>query len=289
MYSANNSFQHSKSSLTMRTLESVLKIVVVILALLLVSCEEKIELRVNDKDHQLLVVEGMITSDTTNHVVKLSSTGGFYHNDQTPRATGASVSISDNMGNVFPLAEVLPGKYMTENDVYGQVGRTYTLTVDYDGARFQASSTMKRVPEIDSLSYRWDPLKESYRILLYGQEPEGKGDHYLFHLYKNGEKLTDPINKATIVNDEFIDGRYINGFEVDWWSHDFDFQKGDVVTVAQHSITSEAFEFIAAVFTEHTSGQAGSRPPANIPSNVSNNALGLFHAAAISCKTIVIE
>lgn len=273
----------------MKTIESVLKLIVVALTLLLVSCEEKIELRVGEKSEPYLVVDGMITSDTTEHVVNLSLSSGFYLEGQTPRASGAHVTIHDNLGNEYLLSETLPGKYVTDSNVAGQVGVTYTLMVKYDGRSYQASSTMKRVPEIDSLSYRWDNQMESYRILLYGQEPKGKGDNYMWHLYKNGEHITPTIDKVQVANDEFFDGNYIKGFEVDWWAHDFDFQKGDTVKVAMHSITRETFYFFLAVFTEHNSGQLGTRPPANIPSNLSNGALGMFHASAINRKTMIIE
>ncbi len=273
----------------MKTIESVLKLIVVALALLLVSCEEKIDLRVGEKSEPYLVVDGMITSDTTEHVVRLSLSGGFYLDGETPRVSGAHVSIHDTRGNEFLLRETLPGKYVTANDVAGQVGVTYTLTVEYEGCSYKASSTMKRVPEIDSLSYRWDNQLESYRILLFGQEPEGKGDNYMWHLYRNGEHVTPTIDKVQVANDEFLDGNYIKGFEVDWWAHDFNFQKGDTVKVAMHSITREAFDFFLAVFSEHNSGQLGTRPPANIPSNVSNGALGLFHASAVTCHSVIIE
>lgn len=273
----------------MKTIESVLKLIVVALTLLLVSCEEKIELRVGEKSEPYLVVDGMITSEATEHVVNLSLSGGFYLDGETPRVSDAHVSIHDNLGNEYPLRETFPGRYVTESDVAGEVGVTYTLTVDYDGRIYEASSTMKRVPEIDSLSYRWDNYFKSYRILLYGQEPEGKGDNYMWHLYKNGEHVTPVLNLVQVVNDEFLDGNYIKGFEVETWEHNFEFQKGDTIEVAMHSITREAFDFISGVFVEYNNGQLGTRPPANIPSNVSQGAFGLFHASAVTRKSIVIE
>lgn len=274
---------------TIKYLEPVLKILAVILTLMLVSCEEQIDLPVGEKKSTMLVVDGMITSDTLAHRVILSLSGEFYLDHHTPRASGAQVSIHDSRGNVFPLTETRPGLYLTADNVYGEVGVTYTLNIEYEGKTYHARSTMQRVPPIDSLSYRYDPAKESYRILLWGQEPEGKGDNYMWHIYKNGQLVTDQINKMIVLNDEFIDGRYIKGFEVDWWTNDFNFQKGDKVTVAQYSICNNAFDFLIGVMVENTEGQMGNQNPANIPSNVSNNALGLFYAAAVSYKTVVIE
>jgi hypothetical protein len=179
--------------------------------------------------------------------------------------------------------------YVTEKNVYGQVGVEYTLNIDLEGDIYEATSIMQPVTPIDSLLWRWDNFKQSYRILLYGQEPAGKGDYYLWHLEKNGERLTKQINQMLITSDDFSDGNYIQGLEVDHWEMEFNFQPGDTVRVMQHSLTKTAFDFIAGVLTEHNNGQVAMRPPSNVPSNVSNGALGLFHASAIAQKTVVIK
>jgi hypothetical protein len=276
-------------SIAMKTIESIIKIVVVALTLFLVSCEEKIDLSIVNEAPRKLVVDGMITTDTTSHVVKLSYTGGFYLDGQTSRATGAKVVILDDQGNTFNLQEKSPGMYFTETNVFGQVGVEYTLSIDLEGDRYEATSTMQRVTPIDSLLWRWDNFKQSYRILLYGQEPVGKGDFYMWHLEKNGEWLTKQINQILITNDDFSDGNYIQGLEVDYWEMEFNFQPGDTVRVMQHSLTKTAFDFIVGVLTEHNNGQVAMRPPSNVASNISNGALGLFHASAIAQKTVVIK
>jgi hypothetical protein len=70
-------FNPLKSNI-MKTIESIIKIVVVAIALFLVSCEEKIDLSIVNEAPRKLVVDGMITTDTTSHVVNLSYTGGFH-------------------------------------------------------------------------------------------------------------------------------------------------------------------------------------------------------------------
>ncbi len=253
------------------------------------SCEEKIDLQVHDGNLEILVVEGMITSDTTEHYVYLSLTGGFYLEKETPKVSGAQVSILDDLGNEYLLKEEKPGVFKTDNTVYGEPGRTYTLSIAYEDQKYEATSAMPRKVEIDSLSYRWDNALERYRILLYGQEPKGVGDNYKWHIWKNQKLLTDKISKVQLANDEFIDGRYIDGFEVDLWSNDFDFQKQDSIKVTKHTITDETFSYILSVFQERTGGNGGMRAPANIPSNLSNGALGWFHASAVTHASVVIQ
>ncbi len=278
-----------QKQLPMKFTESIFKLAVVALSLILLSCEEKFDIPLQQSAPQILVVDGMITSDTTQHEVFLSYTGNFYMEEETPRVSGAEVKIVDDLGNTFILQESQPGKYITDSTVYGVIGATYTLQVKNKGSLYEASSTMKRVPAIDSLDYRWDNQLGYYRILLYGNEPKGKGDNYMWHLYKNSQRVTDQVSKVQVANDEFIDGNYINGFKVDWWDNAFDFQIGDTITVAQHSITTEAFDYFLAVLAEHNNGEANLNPPANITSNVNNGALGLFHASAVKYATIIIE
>lgn len=273
----------------MKTLESIFKILAVILTILLVSCEELTELPIDENDTKTLVVDGMITNDTMPQVVNLSLTGSFYMDDQAPRATGAEVTITDNHGNEFPLYETIPGKYVTQANVAGAIGNTYTLTINYEGETYTAQSTMPRMAEIDSLSCRWDNFMESYRVLLFGQEPKGKGDNYMWQLTRNGELLTTDISQMMIINDEFVDGNYIKGLEVDFWEMEYNIQTGDTITVMQYSISKRALDYFSGVLTEYNSGQVAMRPPANVASNISNGAMGLFHATSVSRKTIVIE
>lgn len=273
----------------MKGIECIIKIVVVAITLFLVSCEEKIDLKLAGDSPRILVVEGMITTDTTAHVVKLSYTGGFMMDQPTLRATGAQVSISDDRGNLFVLTETEPGNYVSADTVAGHTGVEYTLNIDLEGKTYQASSRMPRNATMDSLAWRWDAFKESYRILMYGQEPEGKGDYYLWHLYKNGQQMTQKINQLIIVNDDYVDGNYIQGLEIDHWAMESDYQAGDTIRVAQYALTRAAHGFMVGVLNEHNNGQVSMRPPSNIPSNVSNNARGLFHAASVNYRTIVIE
>ncbi len=263
---------------------------ILILFVSLSSCVEEIDLILDGDDRKQLVVDGMITTDTTSHIVDLSKTAPYFSKEQTERVSGAEVTISDDLGNVFYLYETEPGIYKTDTNVYGLAGRTYTLNINYDGESYYSESTMKRVMEADSLSYKWDEVREQYIILFYGQEPKGKGDIYMWHLYRNGKLITDTINKVLFTDDEFFDGTYIEGWEINHCSHDYNIQKYDTVTVDTHSITEDALLFFTGLLSESGySSNPFSPPPANIHSNISNDALGLFLASAINRKTIIIE
>lgn len=269
---------------------SIIRAFVILVVIgLVASCKEEIELHVKDANQQLLVVDGMITSEPASHRITLSRTGNFYQDRMTPRVSGAALSIRDDSGNFFPLKEASPGVYETAPRVFGKPGRKYTLEITYEGERYSASSTMRRPMKIDSLGYRWESPEGPCRILLYAQEPPGRGDYYMWHLYRNGTLVTDALSKVHVMSDELIDSSYLFGYKVDWFVHDFNFQPGDTVTVAQHSITREAFEFILAITMDSFSGDdLGLNPPANVAGNVTNS-LGMFHAAAVTKMDIILE
>ena len=264
--------------------------IIIIVLLSLFSCLEEVDLTLKVQDEARLVVEGMITTDTTAHKVMLTKTGNYFSQKPAEKVSGAEVMITDDLGNFFYLGETEPGIYKTGTCVYGVIGRTYQLSINYDGETYSAKSTMMRVPVIDSLGYEWNPLREQYTVLLYGQEPEGKGDYYLWHVYKNGKHVTDTIDKVLFTDDELFDGNYIMGIEIDHWYYRYDIQKSDTVTIDTHSITEDAYLFFIGMYYESAfSGGPFDTPPANIKGNISNNAAGLFMASAINRKTIIIE
>ncbi len=253
------------------------------------SCIEETEIILQGDLEERLVVESQITTDTTHHWVKLSQTGQYYMNEQTPLLSGADVILSTDSGEDFLFEEVEPGLYKTINETYGIIGERYSLKIEYNGEIFESSSQIRRNATIDSIGFRYEPYMESYRVLYYGQEPPGVGDFYLWHLYKNGIHLTDSLHKLMFTDDEYFDGMFVPGFEVDSWAGNFDFQKDDTITVEMHSITQEAYDFILHVYSEvGGSGPMGGSFTTPV-GNISNDAFGLFYTASVVRKTNVIK
>jgi len=272
----------------MKIFKNTAKVLIAVFSFAVISCEEPIDLSVENRDVRFLVVEGQISSDTMAHAVTLTWSGNFYLDNPTPRATGANVSIRDDNGSVIHLSEQQPGVYKTAEDVYGMPGHTYTLVIELDNQTYESSSTMPRPVYMDSLSYRWDPYMQRYRILLYGQEPEGKGDNYTWHIWRNGQLTTSKVSQLLLTADEIFDGRYIMGFEVDWFTNDHNIGKGDTILVGQHTLTREALDYKYRI-TEQSNGGMGMGSPANVPSQISNGAKGLFHATSVTYKSVILE
>jgi hypothetical protein len=109
------------------------------LLLMLDACVERIDVPVVSPD-PLLVVDGLLTDDAGPHVV------GLYLSSKpnitlpaVVRVKGATVRISDNLGNVEPLIENADGNYQTSASFQGVVGRSYQLLITTsDGKKYES-------------------------------------------------------------------------------------------------------------------------------------------------------
>ncbi|WP_436514910.1 DUF4249 domain-containing protein [Ekhidna sp. To15] len=116
-----------------------------------VGCQEPIELDFQSTD-EYLVIDGFITDDNGPHVVNISKSQPFTNDEIVifEKVQNAVVTITDDLGNVTNLNRSEPGRYETPFFFSGQVGRSYTLTVDIEENTFQ--STPQLIPTKSSFS-----------------------------------------------------------------------------------------------------------------------------------------
>ena len=267
--------------------------------LLISSCTERIDIEL-DETYTRLVVFGSITTDTTRHFVDLSTTSSYYYNEAPPKVSGASVEISDDLGNVETLTEVAPGKYATSSGFAAVVGRIYTLRIELQEAinghkTYTASSEVNQIFPIDSIGLVHQPdwgEKGFYEVTCYYQDPPSR-DIYMFNIFKNGELLTDTINDRFISDDAFFNGNYTNGIGVGYLDQSDErevLRPGDTVTFQGCNIPEEYFNFVLELQSE-TGFQTPlfSGPPANVKSNINNGAAGFFAAYSVSYSSKVFQ
>ena len=258
------------------------------LTLYVTSCTEEIDLKL-DSTATRLVVEGMITTDTMFQVVRLSKSGEFFTDKELPGVSGAEVILSDGISSL-KLEETEAGKgfYLTPFDYFGVPGRKYTLTIknvdiDNDGIPeiYEAESYMHPVSDVDSIKLLYEDSWDFWKVLLYAEEPPGiEPDYYMFSLFVNDTLFTDQLTEVTIFDDRFIDGTYANGVWVHSFYNDdeeYALNVGDTVTLRMSCIDKSFYKYVIALQEEtRTSIPLFSGPPANLPGNISNGALGYF-------------
>lgn len=256
----------------------------------LVSCEEIMNVDFAGDSTKNLVVDGAITTDTTQHVVVLSYTGDYFAITAQEMATGAIVYISEGT-NIIPLTELKDGVYATGSTMAGKVGKKYTLNIKLpDGRAFTASDSIEPCSEIDSIrqsqNYNSFMSGYGYDVLFYGHEPQPAGNHYMYNLYIDNKLYTDTITEVNFASDEFVNGSFVRDYQV------FRIREKDMtdvpssVTLEMNSISKKYYEFLSALMVETIwRGSPWDGPPANIPGNVSNGGTGFFRASAVKRKT----
>jgi len=107
-----------------------------------------------------LVVDALLTDEVTSSYVRLTRTT-LYPDSDPKMVSGATVTITDDLGTIALLAERSPGNYHTDTLTFrAEVGRTYKLAIETsDGKKYESSpSLMRPVPDIDSIYYGVDQV-----------------------------------------------------------------------------------------------------------------------------------
>ena len=264
-------------------------LVVILSVIFFASCTKRIDLELNTLENQRLVVEGWITNELKKHEVELSLTIDYFDAETPPPAINADVSITDG-DNTWQLIEEEAGLYRTPL-MAGEFGKTYTLNIDWSDENYTASSLLREVADIDSMAFEYiDPLEEFgfdgdpwFDVLLWTYELEGLGDSYFWNIEVNDVPIRESLSDLSFVNDDLYDGNPISGVPVDALTYEDEAVEGDHIYIEQWNIGRDAYEIFVAIMQE-TDWRGGlfDTPPANVPTNLSNGALGYFGAAGVS-------
>jgi hypothetical protein len=161
---------------------------------------------------------------------------------------------------------------------------TYTLQVRGNGKIYEATSTMPSRTKIDSIGYSYYPNKvlvheKGYYPIIYFTNPPNEKNYYLFKF--NGAGLVSPQLDVIISSDDGTFGN-IQSFE-----SPFVYEENKTARIELYSITKEAYDFYYAIREQlRNDGGFFSAPPANVPSNFNNGALGFFQTSPVDTVSI---
>lgn len=246
--------------------------------LMLSSCEDVIDINLNDASPKLIIV-GEIDNRTTTQRVSISKTVAFTSENPFDPVRGAQVEVTDGQGRVYSYSEREPGIYVAQN-FRGREQEEYTLQVLVEGKVLTATSTMPRVVTVDSVGTSVSTFfgEERKFVTLKYQDPVGEPNYYRYLMSVNG----GAFKMVYVSSDKFNDGKYVNEDLVDFDSELF---LGDSVVVHMQCIDKATFDFWNAV----QSTNPGSAAPANPPSVFGDDALGYFSAHAVTEVATTIQ
>ncbi len=280
---------------------------------LLWSCEDQIDPTLRDAP-PVLVIDAFLNDLDGTQMVRVTETQAYFDNTSLQGITGAEVRVARSSGSDLVFVDQGDGTYYwqpTDTDKLGTIGDDFTLTVIIDGSEYRSFSSMNRVPNIDSVTFRFEEenlfLPDSYFAEFWSRDPLGTGDTYWIKSYKNGIFLNQP-NEINIAFDAgFSEGGNVDGLIfippvrdainpfVEDENDEFmsPFEDGDSVYVEIHSISNEAFDFLNEVRTQ-TDRPGGfaelfATPLSNVSSNIeyigegsSGPVLGFFSVSAVT-------
>lgn len=282
--------------------------------LALASCEDVINPNLRDAD-PVLVIDAWINDKVEDQVIRLTLSQPYLSDEVPPGVSGATVTVRYDGGTLdFIEDSDEAGAYRwttdeaTTEDVFGETGRAYTLTVIVDGQTFEAVSKINRTVAIDSITFEEDDSPfypdNSYIAEFWATEPLGTGDTYWIRSYKNGMSLSKPSEINIAYDAGFSAGgsfdgitfippiRAVNPNDVDEDDMSLSpYVMGDSLYVEIHSITYESFTFLSQVITQTDRpggfGELFSTPLANVSTNINAvtsgplKAVGFFNVSAV--------
>ena len=122
-------------------------ILILSLTILLGSCYEPYNIKV-DSNQLVLVVNGMITNESTSYKILLNYAAPFNSGSTGIPVYNALVYVTDNLGNNYSFSSAGSGLYMSDSSQFtGQPGNTYKLHIKTsEGAEYESDS-QKLFPE----------------------------------------------------------------------------------------------------------------------------------------------
>ena len=286
---------------------------VLVLSMVFYSCEDVINPELEEAQ-PVLVIDAWINNVPGAQQIRLMRSQPYFENTLPPGVSGAVVTVANEKGNVYSFTETEPGVYVwtpVGNEVFGEVGLMYELTVREGTETFVSTSRMGRTPAIDSLTFFLQPggqfFDDQYQAEFWSTDPAGSGDAYWIKTYKNGDQLLKPSEIVTAYDAGFSKGGNFNGVpfivpirrainpfdEAEDGTFKSPYVVGDSVYVQIQSVTEGAFNFLneVRIQTDRPGGfsELFATPLANVSTNIKNTnsndgskVVGFFNVGAVS-------
>ncbi|OJJ23505.1 hypothetical protein BKI52_03845 [marine bacterium AO1-C] len=304
-------------------------------ALLFSSCVDRSEFDLELDPDPPLMINALITDQAGPYYVQVSKAvsnfsgqdeyafGGLHIGESFNPITDATVILSDDQGNSDVLelctqsfapksswGDTLKlnqyGFYKTSTNLRGVPGRTYTLTVQYDGNTYEAKTTMPNAPPTPTISY-----DQYIYPLLNFNEPQDEENYYMFFyrevfdndsisspafaynypdnlwpfFYTSIQIRSDQFWGSEVSNLDIHENNLIKGTQIK-----FCFECAENMLIQMHSITKEVYDFYSSLKQQaRNDGGTFTTEPATPPSSFTNGVLGIFRASAVQSITAPIK
>ena len=257
-----------------------------ILLLIISSCEKQTDWELKDLPGNFVVVDGIITDEQRAHEIKLSLLVDELNKDPEP-VSGAIVIIS-NEDFVYQLTETPTGSgiYVTDSAFITLINKHYTLQIYYNNNFYTAKTTLIPGNSFSPLRYSKNTFDELYHIdwvaNTFNTEKPAMYEVLLDWSGVSGYQNLNPDScKAKLyyyslptldVSEVLAPGKQKISFPV-----------GTIITERRFSLSPEHAAFFRALLLEaNWQGGLFDSERANLPTNLSQGALGFFGACSVT-------
>ena len=284
--------------------------------MLFTQCQKEIDVELPDYERKI-VIEGSIENGQPAMVIVSRSVPYFSTLDietlmKDVFITDAEVIVTSSTGESEQLSFSLNPEspiYLayTGRTLLGEPGKSYTLTVRYNGNEYSATSTMEEPFRLDSawLSFRDEnDTMPTSRIQL--TDRAATHDYYMFRIKVHGKKLHDRLWVTSLpvaFDDATFNGQTVNyeilranpsslfmaemSDEEQAEYYRITYRRGDTVYLKTSMIDYDAFKYWSAMTYELAVGQNPFMSPAPVPCNISGeNIIGNWTAFASTVDTM---
>jgi hypothetical protein len=278
----------------------------------LLSCDDVIDPTL-EKAGPVLVIDAWLNNADGEQMITLTRSQPYFENSLPSGVSGAVINVTDQNSKVYSFSETEPGVYVwtpAGNEVFGEVGFTYKLSVQVGAETFISEAKMGRAPAIDSITFFLEPggqfFDDLYQAQFWATDPLGSGDAYWIKTFKNGNQLMKPSEIITAYDAGFSKGGNFSGvpfiYPIRTAINPFDEDKdgrflspylvGDSVYVQIQSVTEAAFNFLNEVRIQTDRpggfGELFATSLANVSTNITNTnangskVLGFFNVGEVT-------
>lgn len=281
--------------------------------MLITSCEKEITLDLPASGDKL-VVEGVIEQGMYSYVILTKNSSYFDAVDSNSifdmLVMNAVVIVScgtetDTLSLSFDPYQLPYIKYKGSK-IIGEVGKTYNLTIFYDGKKYTSSTTIPNPVPLDSVKMKYvaEPEDSIGLVWIFFKDPDSLGNYYrgysktlgldsvYVHPYKsvyddrivNGQKIEFTITRGW----DPAQGEEYFGEEDDkfpWWSY----KLGDKIVVKLCSMDAEHYDFWYSIEQQMATDGNPFSSPTTARTNIKGGALGVWGGYGVYLDTIIFD
>ena len=218
--------------------------VLIIILMMLSSCEEVIDIDLNDAD-PAFVAEAIIYKDSV-CTVRLTRTTSFFTQEEPGIIDNAVITISDE--SLSEELQYAGNGYYTGSTITGTEGSTYEIEIRHNGTSYTGIAYMPAQTDIISVSFdkyevqsTLNPLGQTvFTIICEFSDNPDTDNFYMIKYLDNGEMIEE--NYFMLTESDAIGGTFVNENNIISFSESI-FYEGGEVEVQLFSIDESVYNY----------------------------------------------